>query len=391
MASVWLRALAAVGLALSAIAAAYHFVEPSRYVVLITYSVLFALFSYFVVVLRGRLRDVALVFASLSFGLVAIELVVWRVSGAPITYKEKGSWAPMPELGWSPARPGPIHEKKVAANGDVIYDVINTIDDNLMRKVDSAASGPTVVFFGDSMTFGAGVNDADTLPQSFVDLTSRKFRVLNMAVAAYGPQQFLRALEIGHRDAQLKQDPRLFVLLTAPWHAARTACVANNTWFAPSYMLKDGAPVYGGPCSTRAAGVSGALRSLFRSTEAFKFFFERERPMEKADIDLYLSILIRAGELAREKYGVPTLILYLSDDLASARYRLGPGYGNEDLMRRLREGGLRVLNAQIDVAAYPENSLLIPGDGHPTGLAHRIWAQRLKEYVEAEFNDFNMK
>ncbi|WP_275548816.1 hypothetical protein [Methylocystis rosea] len=41
----------------------------------------------------------------------------------------------MAELGWSPARPGVIHEKKVAANEDVIYDVTNAIDANLMRKV----------------------------------------------------------------------------------------------------------------------------------------------------------------------------------------------------------------------------------------------------------------
>ena len=144
MTSVGKRVLTATGLAASAIAAAYYYVEPSRYVVLITYAVLFALFSSFVVILRGRWRDMALVFASFSLGLVAIELIVWRVSGAPITYKEKGSWAPMPELGWSPARPGPIHEKKVAANGDIIFDVVNTIDDHLMRKVDSAPSGPSI-------------------------------------------------------------------------------------------------------------------------------------------------------------------------------------------------------------------------------------------------------
>lgn len=378
------RIAAAILIALAAIIAAFLLIEQSRYVALLIYGVLFLLSCFFVVVLRGRLRDVSLVGASLALGLIGVELIVWRVGGAPMTYKDKGSWSQKGDLGWSPTRPGPIHEKKVAANGDVIYDVVNTIDEHLLRRTESATSGPTIAFFGDSMTFGAGVNDADTLPQSFADLTGRRLRVLNLAVTGYGPQQFLRALEIGAHDELLRDDPRLFVIFTSPWHASRTSCVADNAWFAPSYELKDGAPVFRGSCAEQAKGLSGALRGLFRTTEAFKFFLQRERPMEQADLDLYLAILIKAGELAREKYGVPTLILYLPDDLSNPRYRLGPGYGNDDLMRKLRDGGLKVVDAFIDFSAYPPNSLLIPGDGHPTGLAHRIFAGKVKAFVDAE-------
>lgn len=385
MRSAVFRAAAALAIALGAFAAAYVSIEQSRYLVLTTYLILFALFFYFVVVFRGGARDASLAGASLALCLVVLELVIWRVAGAPMTFKEKGSWAPKAELGWSLARPGVIHEKKVAANGDVIYDVANTIDANLLRKVDSAAAGPTIAFFGDSMTFGAGLNDEETLPQSFADITDRKYRVLNFAVTAYGPQQYLRALEVDAFDGLLKQDPRLFIMLTAPWHAARTSCVTSNSWHAPSYELQEGKVVYRGPCSARAPGVAGVFRSVFRSTEAFKYFFEsRERPLEEADIDRYIAILTKAGEVARQKYGVPTLILFLPDDLASARYRLGPGYGNEDIMRKLSEGGLLVLNAMIDASAYPPNSLIIPGDGHPTGLANRIWAKQIKDYIDAD-------
>jgi hypothetical protein len=99
---------------------------------------------------------------------------------------------------------------------------------------------------------------------------------------------------------------------------------------------------------------------------------------ELADLDLYVAILIRAGEIARQKYGVPTLILYLPDNLSSVRYRLGPSYSNEDIIRRLRDGGLRVVDVQIDVSAYSGQTFVIPGDGHPTGLADRIWAGRVR-------------
>ncbi|AZG76555.1 hypothetical protein [Methylocystis rosea] len=56
-------------------------------------------------------------------------------------------------------------------------------------------------------------------------------------------------------------------------------------------------------------------------------------------------------------------------------------------MRKLRQGGLLVVNALIDASAYPRNSLIIPGDGHPTGLANRIWAQQIKAYIDSQVAD----
>jgi hypothetical protein len=137
MGSAVIRAAAAFAIALSAFMAAYVSIEQSRYIVLATYLILFALFFYYVAIFRGRARDLSLAGASLVLCLSVLELAIWRLAGAPMTFKEKGSWAPKGELGWSPARPGVIHEKKVAANGDVIYDVTNTIDANLTRKVAS--------------------------------------------------------------------------------------------------------------------------------------------------------------------------------------------------------------------------------------------------------------
>ena len=57
-------------------------------------------------------------------------------------------WGIKGELGLSPIRPGLIHEKKVAANGDVIFDVTYTIENDLSRKVTSPQSAPLVAFDG---------------------------------------------------------------------------------------------------------------------------------------------------------------------------------------------------------------------------------------------------
>ncbi|MEK8123014.1 hypothetical protein WOB59_08015 [Methylocystis sp. IM4] len=385
--SLFLKTAAALVLAGAAVFGVLNFVQPSRYVVLLIVAIVFVTLVYFIAVLRGRWRDMALLCATLTLGFGLIEVVSLHLGGFATTYKDRGSWARVGELGWRPARPGPIHEKKIAANGDVVHDVINTIDDNLTRKVESAADGPTVAFFGDSITFGAGLNDNETLPQAFADLTDRRFRVLNLAVTAYGPQQFLRALEIGEHDGLLKKDPRLFIMLTAPWHAGRTSCKERNQWYAPRYVFEDGKPVYRGSCSEAASGLFGAARALLRSTEMFHYFFEsREPPIEEADVDLYVAIFARAGELARQKYGADTLIMYLPDNVSSERYRLGPAYGNDRIMEKLRAAGLHVAEVQpIDPAAYPGQPLFIPGDGHPTGLTDRIWAGQIRDIVLKDF------
>jgi hypothetical protein len=386
--SIPIKILSAVAIAGAAIYAVLNFVQPSRYIVLLIVAIVFVTFVYFIAILRGRWRDFALLCATLSLGFGIIETLSLHLGGFATTYKDRGSWARVGELGWRPARPGPIHEKKIATNGDVVYDVVNTIDDNLTRKVESAPDGPTVAFFGDSITFGAGLNDNETLPQAFADLTDRRFRVLNLAVTAYGPQQFLRALEIGEHDALLKKDPRLFIMLTAPWHAGRTSCKERNQWYAPRYVIEDGAPVYRGACSEAASGLFGAARALLRSTEMFHYFFEsREPPIDEKDVDLYVAVLGKAGEVARQKYGVPTLIMYLPDNFATDRYQLGPAYGNAQIMQKLRATGLNVAEARlVNAADYPGQPLFIPGDGHPTGLMDRIWAGQIRDVVMQDFD-----
>lgn len=364
----------------------FEFIEASRHLVLYEITLVFFLLAYFVVVLRGRWRDVALVCASLAFGLVGIEVVLWRLNNSPTTFREKGMWGIKGELGLSPTRPGVIHEKKVAANGDVIFDVAYTIQPDLTRRVVSPETSPLVAFFGDSFTYGAGVNDVDTLPQIFADFTNGAYHVVNFGVSGYGPQQMLRALETDLYPV-LKENPRLFVILTAPWHAFRTSCKADNAWFGPSYELENGVPVYKGSCASRQSAFRQALTTMLRWTEVYDHFIgRREKPVGPQDMDLYIEILARSAEIAKQKYGVPTLVLYLPDVLTTARYQLPPELDNTAMMRRLREKGLDVLDLSIDLNAYPGHQLIIPGDGHPTGFLNRIWGERLKDFVAAKFS-----
>ena len=335
----------------------------------------FAIAVYVTAVANGRLRSAVLTIASLLFCLAAAEFYALRQSAPAIDITTPGFSGTRPNVGWGPQHAGVFHQKKLdARTGSVIYDATYTIDENLNRQVISAATGPTIAFFGDSMTFGQGVDDADTMPQAFADATGRQYRVLNFAIPGYGPQQFLRALETDmYRD--LLSGSRLFVMFTAPWHAERTNCAEGFMWHAPRYVLSRGALTYEGRCKDHW---TEHVRQLWTRTAMDRVFL---RPAfggpDAADMDLFVTILIRAGQLAREKYGVPTLILYLP----GGDYARQAGTTDEQIVQRLRDAGLLVVDANLDPKDFPGQNLEIPGDGHPRGVANRARALMVRDVV----------
>jgi hypothetical protein len=365
------------GLFLLAAAVLYHVLARwSRWDRFYELSLGFAFAVYLVIFVAGRMRSVALPVAALFFCLAAVECYA-MLQSTPLAVEidPPGYAGGRPNLGWGPQRAGVFHFQKLnSRTGSVIYDVDYTIDENLNRKVISAATGPTIAFFGDSMTFGQGLPDADTLPQAFADATGRQYRVLNFGVPGYGPQQFLRALETDmYKD--LLAEPRLFVMLTAAWHAERTNCGETYMWHAPRYVLAQGVPSYRGQCSD---DWYQHVRRLWTLTAMDGVFF---RPVfggaRAADMDLYTAILIRAGQLAREKYGVPTLILYLPNP----SYVQRAGTTDEQIMQRLRDAGILVVNADLAAKNFAGQALEIPGDGHPTGVANRARAPMVRDVL----------
>jgi hypothetical protein len=326
----------------------------------------FVIAVYLAVKLSGRLRDGATTIASVLLCLAVADTgAIIKLGPANTTHTTSLNRLD-PVLGWAP-KPGVDRETKYdPKTGKIVADASITVDSRGLRKVVSAQDGPTIAFFGDSMTFGVGVADAETLPQLFADLTGRRLRVLNLAVGAYGPQQFLRTLETDLFKDVLER-PRLFVYLTSQWHAERTSCMPEFVFLAPRYELIDGRPTFRGRCH----GLAYAL--LARSAIYRAFVEPAVRHIAPKDIDLYVAILIRSADLAREKYGAPTVILYLPDP----GYARQSGFSDEQIMQRLRHAGLKVINVWLAQRDFPGQPLAIPGDGHPTGVANLARAKML--------------
>lgn len=347
------------------------------------FSLTAALAIYVTVIWRGRIRDISIAVATVMLGLTGIEGYSIVTQARPVDLRPRGYSVSRPILGWGPEHPGLFHHTKLAAKTrHVIFDVDYTIDENLNRQVISAKTGPTVAFFGDSFTFGTGLADSHTLPQIFADLYDRKIRVLNFGFPGYGPQQFLRALETNMFDPLLRQQVRLFVYETAAWHAERASCTAGFMLRAPRYEMVDGRSTYRGACYQHWTTM---LKELFANTALYHAFFEPALGgPTRADIDLYIGIFARAAELAREKYGAPTLIIYMRTD---ERYLRRSGYTDTEIMQHMRDAGLDVIDSSLDPAAFPGKALTIPGDGHSTAIANAARAAMANAYIERKRPD----
>jgi hypothetical protein len=355
-------------------------VETSRqpgFFRLISLALLFLIIADAASLLRGAARDSLLVLASLVFGLCAIEAAAYVLKPGQVITSSDGATVRRPVIGWGPERAGRFHsEKSDPKTGALIYSADYTIDSNLLRRTESAESEPTIAFFGDSITFGVGINDADTLPQQFADLLDPKERVINLAFTGYGPQHFLREMQTGLFDSVIGPKPRLFVFLTVPWHAERTSCKASWVVDAPRYVIEDDKVTFKGACYE---GAALKLQQFLWNSAAYHLIFDPDR--QKAshdDIELYIRIVLAAVDLAKAKYGVPTLIPFLHSTDA---YLLGTGFTNESIMQRLREGGADVVDVSLIKEEAGGAQIAIPGDGHPTPLANRLRAEMLRAYI----------
>ncbi|MGP0058567.1 MAG: SGNH/GDSL hydrolase family protein [Beijerinckiaceae bacterium] len=325
-------------------------------------------------VLRGKWRDAATLVASLTLGFAVFELGSAALEAGQSS-ETRGFSTSRPILGWGPSAPGVYYGKRIGSDAAVIYDAAYTIDDHLLRRTLSAATGPTVAFFGDSLTFGQGLSDSETVPQAYADLTGRKARVLNFGFPGYGPQQFLRALETGLFDPLLS-DAKIFVYETAAWHAERSACLAGYMMRAARYELRDGEPVFVGAC---AEGLNRVFREIFINGAAFRRFVQPVANVAgPADVELYLAELQRSAELVKQKFGARLIVLYLSEGDA---YLAKSGFTDALIMERLQQSDIDVIDATLSPKDFPPGTLFkIPGDGHPTAIANRAYAALLWKF-----------
>lgn len=338
------------------------------------------------IALSSRRPGVKALFVNLAaaiFALAAFEgYLSWRHHAGDGTRIEgtinEGYFIRHPVLGYGPAPGRQVSARKYYGD-TLIYDVVYRIGSDGLRITPQPEVGDgvsCVVFFGDSITFGEGVNDAETMPSRVAALGEGRFRIYNFAFSGYGPHQMLVAIENNLLEDKISCRPTVFIYLTITAHIARVAGLTSWDKHGPRYVIDpSGKLVRDGNFddSSRKYGKEDmALPQSVKDSHIYQRFFGRARSPDRQDLELYLAVLERTKFLVDSRYPDARFHVLIWPDEQEQRPKIAL------MASRLAAVGFVVHNgidAVPEISANPERFRLSPHDQHPNPQGHRLAAQ----------------
>jgi hypothetical protein len=244
-----------------------------------------------------------------------------------------------------------------------------------------------VVFFGDSYTFGEGVNDDETFPYQVGLKTGGHYAIYNFAYSGYGPHQMLAALQDGRVERVVRCTPTHFIFFTSDFHIGRSAGLTPWDTHGPRFAIgADGKLFRNGNFDTEARARRGfalpefVAAALDRSY-AWQRVFGRERVPSAGDFQnyfaIYLAIIRESERLTRERFPGSKFHVLLWD---ASDYPDRIATIEQDL----RAAGIAFHELSPLAPDYRTNRLkyiIGPHEGHPNAWAHQLLADFVAERI----------
>jgi hypothetical protein len=341
-----------------------------------------------VVLFRGnRWRTAALLVAALALSLAMLDAFAGWLSPTPMGYglvrtTDPRWWPPPhPVLGFRP-KPDSMAIATATYGPEMIYRRTYHFDaDGARVTPHGPADADTYLFLGDSFIFGQGLPDDQTLPAQFAKANDLKVRAVNLGVPGNAMNHLVRAFEAGLLDRYAAQHVKAVVTWIIPAQLARVT--GDGEWLgsSPRYVLEDGTLRYTGSFDEfRLLHPLEGIRYLLGEQFAFVDAIGMKQRQER-QVELYLAMLARLQQYARDKFDAPLIAIYSWPDETSK-----PGYGASEfaqpmlveVLNRVRRLGIPLVSVNALTRPYSPAQLLIPYDGHPTAFSNRLIADELK-------------
>ena len=328
--------LAAVGLVVLAVGAQASFFAVSERRLAVAILSLTGLVAGLVLVWGSRAiarHLVPLLAAAVALGLVLATLLAGDLylgyrglsRGSPDESIDR-LHVPDARLGWLP-RPNHVARHRRDGNFDVAYE----IDAQSFRRMPERPGAlRTLWFFGDSFTFGLGVNGEDAYPYRIArDYLNENVRVINAAVSGHGLIQMYARL-LGLREQLRAGDIVVFALIAEDLQRNLNDFVfVSQFLFGP--LGKDGLhyPRYvgGGVESVRVDGLAARLGGLLfhapLTEHIHRFFYRAVSGSGQRSLREALAVLEDVRTLCEES-GVGFALIFLprAKELARGRYEV---------------------------------------------------------------------
>lgn len=270
------------------------------------------------------------------------------------------------------------HAKKYY-NGQLLYDVIITVDSNGQR-ISPACKGncdTAVLFFGDSYTYGEGVNDTESFPYQAGLALRQKYRIFNFGMHGYGPHQMLSAIEHGIVDSAVRQKvPFVIYQCIYPEHIKRMKGIRFWDIHGPKYKVgKDGQVYYSGHFDDNRLA-----RYLYYKSAFYRKIVTFDLPLTSRDKKLFTSVMIRSKQLLTEKYPGSEFHMILWD------WSEGK---DKAVFDELENKGIYIHNIEDILPGHSKLNMkfkLSKFDKHPNPLAYRIIAEYVVKNIIKKSN-----
>lgn len=93
----------------------------------------------------------------------------------------------------------------------IVYYTIDETGFRVLPHVCSDSSLNSIVIFGDSFTFGVGLEDDEVMLYILQNSVRNKYKVYNFSVEGYGPHQMLSFIENRIIDSIIEYEPSVLI------------------------------------------------------------------------------------------------------------------------------------------------------------------------------------
>ena len=286
---------------------AFHFLEPGMAIGLWLFSLPLALLAYHASTRNRKalwfnLAFLFVVFALVEFGLFLLHR---KEQGFLKHIRTERVYEVMDDaiLGARPI-PGSSRIARKFYKDSLIYEASISINENGWRVCPPCADSVSeaVLFFGNSLTFGEGVNDEETMPYQFGLANANTFCVYNFASHGWGPHQMLALTENAYIDSIVKQNVTHIVFQTLyPEHLRRMLGFYAWDRRGPRYVLNDqGLPEHRGQFNEHL--FTAMLPYLSDRSYIFRRILQHPVSIGQKDKALFAQLVLRSCLLLRERY-----------------------------------------------------------------------------------------
>jgi hypothetical protein len=281
-------------------------------------------------------------------------------------------------LGYAPNKNTQVTARKFY--GDMlIYDVVYTIGPTGLRT-SPPANQPTrgcVVFFGDSVTFGEGVNDQEAFPYQVGLKTKGEYQIFNLGFSGYGPHQMLASLQAHRLEESVKCRPTYFIYLAIPEHIMRVVGLTSWDRHGPRYRLKqDGTLVRDGNFDTPSSRIPLWVQKAIGSYHTWQKLFGNERQPDNADLELFLAVIRKAAHIIHQRYPKSQFDVILWDARNDQRIAV-----IENNLLAAKIPVYLLTSAIPDFLANWRHYVLSAHDLHPNATAHKLIADYVVSHI----------